>query len=180
MPPLAGARRDEAARARGNVVRSASVFPRMFDLGRAVALAWALVAAFRARAWAEAALLGATTYAIVLEIFSGMTVQSLGPIHPMYAMLLVFMGPSAMPRGPLPPLPFASAVIHSPALVDGAMTLALAAASVRVVIRMYKLPDFSVEAARWRRLALPLVFVAVVQAIGVGSRFLPDIIGGDL
>ncbi len=81
----------------------------MLDIGRAVALGWALLVAVRARAGLAGLAVLAVTYLYALEVASGITVRDHGPFAPMVVMLLIFIGPSGMPRGPLPALPLAGA-----------------------------------------------------------------------
>jgi hypothetical protein len=153
----------------------------VFDLGRALALTWALFTTCRRRAWMESALLAMTVYVVALEVASGFTIRSVGPLPPMYSMLLIFIGPSGMPRGPLPPFwPGAGAIVAWPGLVDAIVAVALAAAATRLVVRGQRLPDASDEGSRLRTVSKPLVFVALVQAISVASRLLPGMLGGEM
>ena len=77
----------------------------MFDAARALALVWALVRAAHARSWLSMALLVTVAYAFALSIASGITIREDGPMSPIMAILLAIIGPSALPRGRLPPLP---------------------------------------------------------------------------
>ena len=151
----------------------------MFDVARIIAIAWALVVVVRARAWVEAALILAVAYLFTLAVVSGFTIRNEGAEEPMMALLLVFIGPTAMPRGALPPLPGASLVRVWPAAIDVAALAALLARERSVAARVLALPESTAETARLDRLGRALVLVAVLEAISAWTRVMPHVLGGD-
>lgn len=150
----------------------------MLDVARILALAWALVVVVRARAWVEAALIVAVAYFFALAVVSGFTIRSEGAEEPMVALLLVFIGPTAMPRGPLAPLPGASLVVAWPAAIEIGALVALLARERSVAARVLALPESSAETARLDRLGRALVLVAVLEAISAWTRVMPYVLGG--
>jgi hypothetical protein len=145
----------------------------MFDVGRVLAIGWALLVACRARAWLEAVILGVVAYLFALEVVSGITIRAEGPQEPIVVMLLAIIGPTAMPRGHLPPLPLASFVVHWPALVNVVAAAALILPARRLISRIDDLPHFSPETGRLGRVALALFLVAVFEALSAGTRAIP-------
>jgi hypothetical protein len=152
----------------------------VFDVVRAAALVWAIVAATRVRARWEWALLALVGYVFALELVSGFTIRGQGPLVPMLALLLAFLGPSSMPRGALPAIPLAGAVVHWPALVGAASASALALASSIVTRRARACPEHSDLHPRTHALALALTLLAALDAILVVARLLPWMVGADL
>jgi hypothetical protein len=151
----------------------------MFDLARVAAVLWALAAIGRARAWSYVPILAALAYLLALEIASGVTVRDQGPLNPLISLVLVFVGPSGMPRGPLPPLPLAAAVVDSPLLVSIATALVLALFSWRAHRAASPLPEFSETVARADRVELAFVLLAVLEVMSVFSRLLPRLLDVD-
>jgi hypothetical protein len=149
----------------------------VFDVARLLALAYALALAGRRRAWLELGVLGFAAYVLGLEIASGFTVRNEGPQEPMMALVLALIGPSAIPRGRLPAVPLALAVVARPALVDAVVAGALAVSAKRLGDRARRIPAaFSDEVMRLDRLATAMVLVAVFEGIAVGVRVLPDVL----
>jgi hypothetical protein len=153
----------------------------VFDVARALSLAWALYACLRGRAWVEAGAVVFCAYFLGLEVASGFTVRGAGPMEPMVAMILVFLGPAAMPRGPLPALPLAGAALHAPAAVDATLGALLGALSWRLTRHAAALPmrdeHLFVHA---RRASLSLSLAAVALGFATALRGLPALLGGDL
>jgi hypothetical protein len=152
----------------------------VFDVVRAAALVWAIVAATRVRARWEWPLLALVGYVFALELVSGFTIRAEGPLVPMLALLLIFLGPSSMPRGALPAVPLAAAVVHWPVVVGAASAGALALASRLVTARARAQPEHSDLYPRTHALALALTLLAALDGILVVARVLPWIVGGDL
>ena len=86
----------------------------MFDILRILGMVWTGYASIKARSGLSFIVLGLAAYVLGLEVASGITVRNEGPMVPVFALLLVFLGPSGMPRGHLPALPLASAIIRLP------------------------------------------------------------------
>jgi hypothetical protein len=145
----------------------------VFDAGRILAFAWALALVLRARVWLGVVALASAAYLFGLSVASGFTVRADGPMSPLVAVLLALMGPSAIPRGALPSLPFADAVVHWPALVDIATGAALFLVARRLNARAERLPPFAETTQRLSRAALALVLVAVFQALSGSMRLIP-------
>jgi hypothetical protein len=149
----------------------------MLDVGLAVALVWAFAAALRVRAWREGGLVALLAYVLALEVCSGITVRGQGPLLLHYAMLLVFLGPSAMPRGPLPAVPLAATVIAWPLLVRVASCLAAAASARLVLGRANVLPGHSEALVRTQRLFRALLLLAVLHGMVVVELAWPVVLG---
>jgi hypothetical protein len=148
----------------------------MFDAARILALVWALAVVVRARAWIEAAVLLVLAYFFTLAVASGFTVRSEGPLEPMIALILALIGPTAMPRGALPPLPGAWLVVTWPAAVDVALCVALVARERSLAARVDTLPESSLETARLDRLGRALVLVAALEGMSAGLHVLPHML----
>ena len=118
-------------------------------------------------------ILGIVAYLFALEVASGITIRAEGPQEPIVIMLLAIIGPTAMPRGHLPPLPLASFVVRWPALVNGAAAAALILPARRLISRIDDLPQFSPETRRLGQVALALFLVAVFEGLGAGTRVIP-------
>jgi hypothetical protein len=119
-------------------------------------------------------MLAIVVYVLGLEIASGFTVRREGPQQPMMALVLALVGPSAIPRGRLPGVPLAQAVVTRPGLVDMAAGAALVVAAKRLGDRARQIPAaFSDEVMRLDRLATAMVLLAVFEGIAVGVRLLP-------
>jgi hypothetical protein len=155
----------------------------MFDVARVIALLWALVVVVRARAWIEGAALGVLTYAFALSVASGVTIRNEGALQPMIALMLALIGPTAMPRGPLPPLPGAWLVVTWPAAVSVALCLVLVVRERALAARVDQLPESSAETARLDRLGRVLVLLAALEGVSAGLHALPRVLdwgsGGD-
>jgi hypothetical protein len=152
----------------------------MFDAGHVLVFAWAFVRVVRARLWGEAAVLAVAAYVFALTIASGFAIRANGPMAPMMGLLLIFMGPSTLPRGALPPLPFAALVVRWPAMLDAAICVALLFVARRVVARVERLPQFAESSHRISRAALAIVLVAVFAGLAASIRLLPDVlVAGD-
>jgi hypothetical protein len=152
----------------------------MFDVGRIVALAWALRTALRSRAWLPVAVLALAGYVFALELWSGFTVREQGPLVPMLALLLVFLGPSAMPRGPLPAVPLAGLVVAWPGVARLLACAAFAAVAARVLAGARSMPAHSEQLARAHAVFRSLLLCAVIDAMSLVEHVLPVLLGGDL
>ena len=153
----------------------------MFDLVRTVGLVWLLVVASRARSWTAVWGASAMAYILALEVASGITIRNQGPMVPVLSMVLVFIGPSAMPRGPLTPLPHAHSIVAWPSVVDGLACVALAILSWRISQRVSSLPVREEDRIRQTsRVALALMASAVCQGLLVAFRLLPALMGGEV
>jgi hypothetical protein len=145
----------------------------VLDVARAVGLVWAVAAAWRARGWREGLVLAAFAYVFALEVASGFTVRDEGPLMPLMAVILVFLGPSAMPRGHLPALPLAWAVVGWPTVLSAARAGLLALASSRTTARARALPEHADATPRVHGLAVALFFLAVLDVMSAVARALP-------
>lgn len=145
----------------------------MLDVARAVGLVWAAFMAWRARGWREGLVLAAFAYVFALEVASGFTVRDEGPLMPLVALVIVFLGPSAMPRGHLPALPLAWAVVRWPATLSAARAGLLALASSRTTARARALPEHADGTPRVHRLAVALFFLVVLDVMSAVARVLP-------
>jgi hypothetical protein len=152
----------------------------VFDIGRLCALVWALTAALRARRPIEVCALACVAYWLGLELTSGFTVRSDGPMMPMVALLLVILGPSAMPRGRLPSLPMAGLAVHRAAAVDGLACVLLLALAWSTSRRAGRLPELAPGRARILGVASSVTLLAVFEGIFALARLLPNLLGDDL
>ncbi len=148
----------------------------MFDLARAVAIAWTLVVVFRARAWIDLGVVLAVAYFFALEVTSGFTVRSEGAQEPMMALVLALIGPSAIPRGALPALPCASLVVQWPAMVNIVTCVVLLVRDRSLTARVEELPQSSDETRTLDRVMRALVLVAAFEGIAAGVRVLPHVL----
>ncbi len=156
----------------------------MFDLARLVIWAVAFWWCARHGGWlgrVALLVLAASLYLFVLEVVSGITVRDDGPMSPVGSMILVFIGPSAMPRGALPHgVPFGTfylAHTYAPGLLLVVALWLLARAFDR---RAADLPMARQEAAmQLDRVHLSLTLYAIVCVFQIGARALPRILGGD-
>jgi hypothetical protein len=153
----------------------------VFDIARFVALGWSLVLAARARGLGRIACLVALIYVVALEWASGIAVRDEGPLEPAVSMLLIFLGPSALPRGHLAGWPLAPLVIRWPAVVDVVACGLLFGMSHLLSRRASRLParDEAVIVQVGRE-ATALTWCAVLQLLSVFLRELPAVLGGDL
>jgi hypothetical protein len=149
----------------------------VFDLGRLIALAWALFVTARARAVGPALAVVAVGYVVGLELWSGFTIRSQGPLEPAMSMLLVFLGPSALPRGPLPAWPLAHAAVAWPIATDAVVAALLVVPHRALARRSAPLRPESEEARRIDRAALAVVLLVVTQGLYAAARGLPMALG---
>ena len=118
-------------------------------------------------------------YVFALTIASGFAIRANGPMAPMMGLLLIFMGPSTLPRGALPPLlPLGTLVVRWPALADAASCVALLFLARRIVARVEHLPQFAESSHRISRAALAIVLVAVFAGLAASIRLLPELLEG--
>jgi hypothetical protein len=152
----------------------------VFDAGRAVAIAWALFVACRARTPLAATMVAVTAYLYGLEIAAGFTIRDQGPMDPILACLLVAIGPSGMPPGPLGSLPLAAVAVRWPALLHLLAALLLVIPFALLHRRCARLWPESKEARRLGSAALALLIAAVLEAIEAGMLFLPYVMSRDI
>ena len=89
------------------------------------------------------------------------------------SMLLILIGPTAMPRGHLPGLPLVWLVAHWP-LVANLLAGAVVAIPARRFMQLSDgLPPASDEADRLGRVALALSIVAGFEGLSAGTRAIP-------
>lgn len=138
---------------------------------------WALGSTLRGRAWVETAVLLLVAYVIGLEVASGITIRGGEPMNLMLALVLVFIGPSLMPRGPLAAFPLARVVVDWPIWTDVALAVIVGILSRRAHARAAALPESSDAVVREDRIELALVFVSVAQGLGACARLLPWLLG---
>jgi hypothetical protein len=151
----------------------------MVDLGRCAALAWALFAAVYARSWRDAGLLVLAAYVFALEIASGFAIRSEGPQMPMVALLLVFVGPTGMPRGHLPTLPLAGLVVHWPSIVHTSTAVVFALGSRHATVRASRLPEYSTDLLRMTRVALAFTLCLTFESALAVIRVLAWSLGAE-
>jgi hypothetical protein len=147
----------------------------VFDLGRALALLWALSAAWRARGWREAILLAACSYVFALEVASGIAVRDEGPLMPVLSLVLVFLGPSGMPRGHLPAWPLGDVVRHWPATVNAAVGAVVGYVCWRRHARSRASNEYAADYRSSTRLELALLLIAVFEGVYAVARALPSV-----
>jgi len=112
-------------------------------------------------------------YLFGLAVASGINVRLEGPQEPITVLLLVIGGPTAIPRGRLPPLPLASLVVGSPLLVDLIPIITLLLVTWRLASRSRRLPAFSPENERISRVVLALWVVAGIEGLSLATRAVP-------
>jgi hypothetical protein len=100
--------------------------PQVLDLGRTVALLFALLFSIRARSAIAVLSVLVVGYVYYLEISTGFMARDRGPMHEAYAFVLVFLGPSGLPRtGTFLPLSHPVAAQPIVAQLGTAATLAI-------------------------------------------------------
>ncbi len=145
----------------------------MFDLGRALAILWVVLVILRTRTWRAVPPLGLAAYLFALAVASGITIRNEGPQEPMMSLLLILIGPTAMPRGHLPALPLAAFVVRWPLLANVFSGALLAIPAWRLMARSNALPAASDEADRLGRAALALSIVVGFEGLSAGTRAVP-------
>lgn len=152
----------------------------MFDIVRIIAMVWAGYASIKARSGLALMALGLAAYVLGLEVASGITVRNEGPMVPVFALLLVFLGPSGMPRGHLPALPLASAIVRLPTLVHGAAALGWFGLAGVILRRRATVAEHSSQYDETGRLLGATILLAVFETFYVFARVLPALAGGEL
>jgi hypothetical protein len=145
----------------------------MFDLGRALAIGWLVLVIVRTRTWRAALPLALAAYLFALGIASGITIRSEGPQEPMMSLLLILIGPTAMPRGHLPALPLVTLAVRWPVVADVVAGAALIIPAWRFMVRSDALPATSEEGDKLGRIALALSIVAGFDGLSAGTRAVP-------
>jgi hypothetical protein len=151
----------------------------MLDLGRVAALVWTLFAIGRTRRWPEAGVLAFAAYLLGLEITAGITIRSQGAQEPILAILLVLLGPSGMPPGPIPELPLAW-LVRLPATAHALASAALAVPFVTLARRAARLMPESSEAAALDRAALAFLLAATLEGLEAGALSVPRLLSSEL
>jgi len=152
----------------------------MLDCGRVVIFAWALFRVARAREWAGEAAVAIAAYLFALSVVSGFTIRATGSMNPLFGLSLVFLGPSSLPRGPLPPLPLADVVIAAPVATNAIVSLALLVLARRWNARIAGLPHFADATYCLARASLALVLVAVFEGFAAVLRVMPELLNRQL
>jgi hypothetical protein len=151
----------------------------VLDVVRAAVLAWALLVACRARAWQQAWLLGLVFYVFALEVAGAFTFERQAALTPSTVNLVILLGPSGMPRGDLPPLPFAGLVVQWPAFTNAIVALLVTSHRRRLVARIGQLgqPAEGARALALRRVSSALAAVAFVEGLCALTGQLPCLFG---
>lgn len=137
----------------------------MFDVGRVLALVVALVWCARARTRLGAAVVLLVAYVYALEVAGGIAARGSQPAHAGYAFVLVFLGPSSLPRALIDGLPLADVVMRHPIAVHLATAACLAGPWWALERRSAPLYPESDEAHRVDRAAVQLVLVIVFELL---------------
>ena len=144
----------------------------MFDLARVLALGWALLRSLRvprsgARRPLVLVLLATAAGIVVLQVESGLARSAAGPLDAAYAALMLAVGPSYFPGGPLP------------AIADLIVAVATGLVSGRLRDHAADLPLAQQdEALRWSRLSLAVALVFVLQLLSLLVRVGPALLRG--
>jgi len=99
---------------------------------------------------------------------------------PVFALLLIFLGPSGMPRGPLPAVPLAGAVQASPATVNAVVGALVGYFFWRRHRRSLESNEYAADFRSSTRLQLALLLIAVFEGIYAVARALPVAAGDGL
>jgi hypothetical protein len=155
----------------------------MFDVARALALGWALFRSLQVRrpgGRLATLLVIAAAYPLILAVAGGVAASAgaSGPLDAAYAALFFVLGPSFLPRGPLPAaVPLARVVLEWPAVVDLGIAVAMGVVSRRLADHAADLPlGRQDEALRWSRLSLALVLIFVFQLLATMLRVAPALL----
>jgi hypothetical protein len=132
----------------------------VLDLGRTVALSFALLFSIRTRSAVAVLLVLVVGYLYYLEIVTGFTARDAGPMHEAYAFVLVFLGPSGLPRtGNF--LPLSHLVAAQPIVAQLCTAATLAIPRALLVRQSAPLRPESEDARRFDRASLQLTLVIV-------------------
>ena len=148
----------------------------MFDAGRLLALVWAIFRVARARARVDGAVLALAAYTFALEVWSGFTIRDEGAMDPILAVALGLLGPTALPRGPIPPLPLAGLVLHFPAALNVVEIVALLVVSQRRRAYVGTLSPFDPATLLQGRAALAVMLLAVFDGLSAVLRIIPEFV----
>ncbi|HEY2513736.1 MAG TPA: hypothetical protein VGI39_22870 [Polyangiaceae bacterium] len=148
----------------------------MFDAGRLLALLWAIFRVARARAPLDGAVLAFAAYTFALEVWSGFTIRGQGAMDPILAVALALLGPTALPRGPLPALPLANLVLRLPAVVNVGEIAALFLVARRRRAHVETLSPFDPATQLQGRAALAVMLVAVFDGLSAVLRLIPEFV----
>jgi hypothetical protein len=145
----------------------------MFDVARALVILWAAFAVVRTRVWLASLPLALTAYLFAVAVVGGFTIRSEGALEPMWSMLLVIVGPSALPRGRIPPVPFGSLIASWPLCASLVAITALLVVARGIGVRESAAAASSPENERLGRIVLALWLVAGFEGLNVATRALP-------
>jgi hypothetical protein len=137
----------------------------MLDVGRALAFAWAMVLAVRARSRVALLALGVVGYLYALEVANGFSARDRGSLSAGYAFMLAFVGPSGMPRGGTLGWPLGSFVIAHPILAKLATAGILVGPWQRLSRQARQLRPELDEARRRDRASLQIMLLVVFDLI---------------
>ena len=157
----------------------------MLDLARLVVfffVAWRCLRCRTSVSGPGLAVLMLALYLFAVEVTSGITVREAGPMVPVAAMILVFIGPSGLPRGALPSwLPFGGMHVRHSVLPEVAVIAALAVVSLVAHRRAAALPvSKEAQALDLERLHLGFALCAVLASFQLSARVVPLALGIDL
>ncbi len=147
----------------------------MFDLARALALAWALLRALQVPSRRTALLVVVAVYPLALQVAAGLHAADSGTLDPAYGFLFLAIGPSFLPSGTpsaaLSRFPLAPLVLRWPAASDLIIALAMWIVSRRLADHAADLPIARQdEALRWSRLSLAVVLLQVLALLAALAR----------
>ncbi len=134
----------------------------MLDLGRTLALLFALLFSIRARSAVAVLALLVVGYVYSLELVTGFGAREHGPMHVAYAFVLAFLGPSGLPRsGSF--LPLSHLVAADPIVTQLATATILAVPRALLVQQSAPLRPESESARRLDRASLQLTLLIVLD-----------------
>lgn len=134
----------------------------MLDLGRTLALLFALIFSIRARSVVAVLALLVVGYVYDLEILTGFGARDHGPMHVAYAFVLAFLGPSGLPRSGTF-LPLSHLVASQPIVAQLGTAAILAIPRALLVRQSAPLRPESESARRFDRASLQLTLVIVLD-----------------
>jgi hypothetical protein len=134
----------------------------VLDLGRTVALLFALLFSIRARSVVAVLALLAVGYVYYVEIVTGFGAREHGPMHVAYAFVLAFLGPSGLPRSGTF-LPLSHLVAAQPVVTQLATATILSFPRAILIRQSAPLRPESERARRLDRARLQLTLVIVLD-----------------
>ncbi len=140
----------------------------MVDVGRAIAILVGLVFCVRARGWFAVTVVLCVAYVCALEIAGGILSRGTTEAHAGFAFVLVFLGPSGLPRALVRGFPLAEAIARHPIAVNVGTAACVAVPWWGLERRSAPLYPESDEAHRVDRAAVQLVLLIVLDLILAG------------